>query len=388
LVCGTYLLIGTILTILGPLLPEITAYFEVGYATIGGALLVSSAAYMPSVLWAGFGCARWGTRSVSTVGLLLMALGYAVAASASCWWVFVVGLGLGGGVGFAFAEAGVNALVMEVSDESKGAALNMLHVFAAIGAVLGPFIARGVLALSGSWQYVYAVLSLAFCVGAAVFAIRNDLGQRTQGGNAGPKPCWKDLASPMMAFLAAAMFFYVGTEIGLSNWIYSYAVMEVGVRAVVGASLNSLFWLGLGLGRLASVYASERLGYERFLFCGALGAALALLPGLVWPNAPVVVLSFFLTGFLFSGTFPTLLALGGQTFPDQNGPVSGILIFFAGVGSMVFPPAMGLLAEVRGISYAMTLAFAGAVALVAVTAALAWRIDRERKSGLKHARTA
>ena len=55
---------------------------------------------------------------------------------------------------------------------------------------------------------------------------------------------------------------------------------------------------------------------------------------------------------------------------------------------MVFPPAMGLLAEVRGISYAMTLAFAGAVALVAVTAALAWRIDRERKSGLKHARTA
>ena len=138
---------------------------------LSGALLYPLAAYMPSVLWAGFGCARWGTRSVSTVGLLLMALGYAVAASASCWWVFVVGLGLGGGVGFAFAEAGVNALVMEVSDESRCRAKHATRVCGdrcGVGTLHRSWRSH----LSGSWQYVYAVLSLAFCVGAAVFAIR------------------------------------------------------------------------------------------------------------------------------------------------------------------------------------------------------------------------
>lgn len=386
LVCATYLLIGTILTILGPLIPEITAHFEIGYATIGGALLISSVAYMPAVLWAGFGCARWGARRICAWGLLLMALGYAVAASAGRWWIFVAGLGLGSGVGFALAEAGVNAGVMEISDENEGAALNLLHVFPAVGAMLGPFVARSVVALSGSWQYVYAVLSLAFGVGAAVFAISKDQGQtiaETPKGQADSRSSWRDLASPVMCVLAAAMFFYVGSEIGLSNWVYSYAVTEVGVREVVGASLNSLFWFGLGLGRLISIHVSERLGYERFLFCGALGAALALLPGLLWPHALVVVVSFFLTGLLFSGTFPTLLAIAARMFPDQHGPVSGILIFFAGVGSMVFPPTMGLLAQTRGITYAMALAFAGIVALVAVTAALVWRVDRQRSYGLE-----
>lgn len=375
-----YILVGTVITILGPLVPEITTCFGVGYRAIGAVMIWTSLAYLPAVLLGGFLCGRYGTRKVNVAGLLGMALGYCLISLADKWWLFVVGSCLGGGLGFGLVETGLNALVMDVSAGRGGAALNLLHVFAAIGAVLGPVLARGVVAASGRWQLVYLILSVTFLLGAGALLLLRLPRASSAAKPSEQKAPVRGLFSPVVAMLAASMTFYVGAEIGLSNWMYSYIISVVGGSALLGASLNSLFWLGLGLGRLVAAHLSERLGYERCLFLGSLSACVVLLPGLLWRQPLVVTLSFFLTGLLSSGTFPTILAVGGKSYPHRKGPVAGVLIFFAGLGTMIFPPAMGYLADVRGIAHAMILAFASLSALAVVTAFLAFGVSASTRT--------
>lgn len=372
---ATYLLTGTVLTVMGPLIPEIMRHFAVSYVTIGTAMVLNSVAYLPAVLLGGFVCGRYGAHRVVLYGLALMALGYGTIAFADRWWLFVIGYCAGGGLGFGLLEAGLNAMVMQHAGLQQGAALNWLHVYAAGGAMAGPLIGRGLVALSGKWQLVYLLLAVLFAGATFVFAavhlpLPSQLAQEE-------KPQWgamaRSLLHPVIGVLAAAMTFYVGAEIGLSSWMYSYIVSEVGGGALLGAALNSLFWCGLGLGRLVSARLSEKMGYERYLLYSTFAAALTLAPALLWRHPVVATLSFFSTGLLFAGSFPTILAVGGTVVPGQSGPVAGTLIFFAGVGTMVFPPTMGYIADVWGIWQAMALAFCCTAALAVSTVFLKWK---------------
>ncbi|HHW09890.1 MAG TPA: MFS transporter [Firmicutes bacterium] len=387
----SYLFMGLLLTAFGPLIPDVTAYYGVGYAAVGNALIISAVAFLPAVLLGGVWSRRIGPPLVVFIGAAILTAGYVVIARAGSWPLFLTGLIMGNGVGFGLAETGLNTLILHLAAERKGAALNHLHFFPALGAMAGAPICRLIVAMSGRWQQVYIILAVLMAFVAASGAALSlsptlrkavkewrlagsgtgsgspgrtgDTGNSKgagadQGGDSSKKAgSYRQLLKqPVMLVLALMILLYVGSEMGATNWMYSYLVEGLGAGAAAGAALSSLFWLGLCLGRLLSARLSECWGYELLLWRGSLLAAVFFFIGLLSAMPGVVLVAFFLTGFSFASTFPTIMAAAGSYFPAHTDHATGLLMFGTGMGSVIFPPAMGYLAEAVSLPAAMFLA--------------------------------
>jgi fucose permease len=79
--------------------------------------------------------------------------------------------------------------------------------------------------------------------------------------------------------------------------------------------------------------------------------------------------AFAAAGVASGPVFPMIVAIGGERYPDRSASVGGSLTGMAIVGSIVYPPAMGILSVTVGLTAAMlgtvVLALASAGALIA-----------------------
>ena len=58
-------------------------------------------------------------------------------------------------------------------------------------------------------------------------------------------------------------------------------------------------------------------------------------------------------GFAFGPVFPTIVAIGGDRFPERSAAVGGLLTGAAVVGAVIYPPVMGFLSVNIGLAAAM-----------------------------------
>jgi fucose permease len=95
------------------------------------------------------------------------------------------------------------------------------------------------------------------------------------------------------------------------------------------------------------------------------------------PTLPLSIAAFAAAGVASGPVFPMIIAIGGERYPDRSASVGGSLTGMAIVGSIVYPPAMGLLSVTVGLTVAMlgtvVLALVSAGALVAFGRATASR---------------
>jgi MFS family permease len=134
---------GLVVFMFGPCLTAMAATFDVPLARLGLIFTAFSVGLIPSVLCVGYVSELAGKRLILLVSLLLTGTGCALFAAVSSMWTppsfllamgTVVLMGIGGGG----IEVLTNALIADENQPSPGFALNVTHVFFAIGAVLGP----------------------------------------------------------------------------------------------------------------------------------------------------------------------------------------------------------------------------------------------------------
>jgi FHS family glucose/mannose:H+ symporter-like MFS transporter len=316
-------------------------------------------------------------RLVLGAGPALMAVGLVVAATAPGWPVFLVGYAVTG-LGSGIVDAGVNALMMDLYP-GRAAMLNRLHLFFALGAFAAP-LAVGLSVDAGvPWTWT---LLLTAVVAAPVSVV---LGTRSlppshaapavePGAKAGPATA--RLGRGPLVLLAVAIACYVATEIGVSSWMVRY--LESAPLAVATLAL-SLFWAALGLGRLVSSFVVDRMGAVRFAVVWATGCGIAILAAILVPWLPATIALFTLAGFAAGPVYPMIMAIGGRFYPGRASMVSSTLASAAIVGSIVYPPLMGVVSEAAGLWWSMLGAglfvIGGAIAIWAA-ATLARRTGR------------
>jgi fucose permease len=176
------------------------------------------------------------------------------------------------------------------------------------------------------------------------------------------------LALPLVA-LAIAIACYVGSEVGVSNWLVRF--LETASVGLATSAL-ALFWGCLALSRIASAKVGDRFDHARFAAIAALVAAVALLAAVVVPSLPVSIVLFGIVGFAFGPVYPLIMAVGGDRFPGRSAAVSGFLSGVAVVGAIAYPPVMGFVSVGIGLGAAM----AGAAALALGCAIVLFLIGR------------
>ncbi|MFO1539234.1 MAG: MFS transporter [Chloroflexota bacterium] len=366
-----FFLVGWSIVLMPALIRDVQAHFRADDATMGGAYLFDSIAYIAGSIGIGVLTARGLRRPGLTSGGLLLALGLVLCALSPAWAGFVVGFTIFG-AGCGMLDSGVNALFLDLHPRDAARPLSRLHLWLALGAFIGPVTTGRLVEAGVPWQAVLlgtAGAAAAIAGALALHAMPSGRRPRTAAdGHAGSAPgrrlrsAGASLYLPL-AVLALGLGCYIAMEIGLSSWLVRY--LEEADLGLATLSL-SLFWGALAAGRAGATVLTRRFTPRAIAVGASLACAGAIAGAVVMPDLGARMVCFALAGLAAGPIYPMVMAVGGDLYPGRANLVGSILASIGVAGAIVYPPLMGVISETAGLAAAVV----GAAILAAATAPL------------------
>jgi len=350
---ATFVLIGLAAGGNGVLLLAQMGDYGVDRATIGIVFFTGSAGFVLAAFHNGALIQRFGFRVALAVGAGAYAVTGLYTATRPPFAAFVA-IQLISGYGTGVLESALNAYL--ASRPNARAELNQLHAYFGVGALLGPVLASWIIGFT-SWTVVFLVLavaSLPLIVGFLVSYPRRQPSESTPQQPHTPAPglLGAALRDPGVLLGSAFLAVYVGLEIGVGNWSFSYLVQDRGLpRSLAGYSVSG-YWLGLTVGRFVISPLAARIGATTSRMMSACLIGVIVTATLAWLS-PVAVLgcaALLLLGFFLGPIFPTTMAIVPQLAAERLGP-SAIGVMNAGgiLGGSAFPWLEGAITQSTGI---------------------------------------
>lgn len=329
----------------GVVIPSQMRDYQVDRITIGALFFGFSTGYLLSGLGNGALVNRLGVRTQLTLGVAVY-FASALGIGLHVPFGLLVALTFVSGAGSGVIDAGFNAYL--TSQPGHTALLNFMHAFFGVGALIGPLMASRILVAGYPWQDVYlvlAVIALPVLVGSAALLPRR----------VAPPPDAEPGARLAQALRRREVWFgaiflclYVGAEVSVGNWGFSFLTQHRGQGDLLAGYVVSVYWLGLTLGRLLinSVSSRAGVGVVAMLYACFAGMAVAVLIAWHGPGSTLAVLGFGLLGFFLGPIFPTTVAVVPRLTPPRLVPSAvGFLVGMSVVGGAVFPYIAGAVAQ-------------------------------------------
>lgn len=385
--------------------------YGVDRATIGITFFTVSAGYVLAGLSAGALINRFGIRIALAVGGLTYMLASLYLASRPQFAAFVI-VQLVTGFGFGVLESALNVHLAALPGATT--MLNRLHAFFGVGALIGPVLAAWIVGFT-SWTVVCLILAVACVPLVAGFLVaypgrqpheaepgpdrepdREPAGEASEAartarareaaraGEEGKGP-GRPVAGGMLAaalrergvLLGAAMLaVYVGLEIGMGNWGFSYLVQARALRPSIAGYSVSGYWLGLTIGRFVISPVAARMGVSTASMIYACLAGITVTATLAWlsPVAAGASVALMLLGFCLAPIFPTTMAIVPQLTSARLAPTAiGVINAASTVGGAALPWLEGVITQNAGV--VMLLPFSVTLALILI--AIWWPIARQ-----------
>jgi fucose permease len=240
-------------------------------------------------------------------------------------------------------------LVLDLYPHARGGALNRFHFLFSLGALLSPVVVGQLVTAGIPWRAVVLASGVGIIAFAALFgAARMPSGRRVRALVMSPGETFTRAEQSLLPFagLAIGICCYIAAEMGVSSWLVR---SPAGIPVATATVVLSIFWGGSALGRLLSNWIAERLDYGvSTVGCIVLGSG-ALVAAVLVPLLPLAAALYGLAGLCYGPVYPMILAIGGTIYPQRLAALSGSLGAAAVVGSVVYPPLIGLMATPMGL---------------------------------------
>jgi fucose permease len=379
-----FVFVGVSAGVSGVLLPSQMASYGVGRATIGITFFAASAGFFLAGMGTGALVSRLGVRGALAAGGGAYALAVLYGASRPPFAAFLLAQ-LVAGYGSGVLESGLNVYLASLPGATT--LINRLHAFFGVGALLGPPFGTWVLGFA-AWTAVWLVLALAGAALAALFLLAFPRPKSE------PDPPALDQETPPAAAetargstsaalrdrgvqLGSAMLFvYVGVELSVGNWGFSYLVQARGLPESLAGYTVSGYWLGLTLGRFLISPLAARIGATTAGMMYACLAGITAAATLAWllPSTPSCV-ALAMLGFFLGPVFPTTMAVASRLTRPRLVPAAiGIMNAASTVGGSALPWLAGTLAQSAGMRVLLPFVVVLALAQFAVWRPLASRL--------------
>jgi FHS family glucose/mannose:H+ symporter-like MFS transporter len=338
----SFVLTGVVNTLLGPVLPALSARWQLSDAQAGYFFTAQFFGSIAGVILTGLLLPRRGFRFILTSGYLLMAAG--LNSLASTEWrfallgTFVFGFGLG------LVNPASNLLVSSTNPGRRAAALSALNFCWGVGAVLAPWAVSIVEARNILWPSLTVFAAGLFLVALAMMAVRSALPMpERQAGSP-----WRDSGQWRLAAAIAVMFFlYVGTESALGGWLAALMKRLPESRPWLWFRAPSIFWGGLLFGRGVAPWLLRRLRERNLAFMGLTAAATAICVLILARSGSWVLIAAGVAGLGLAAVFPICVALLAH-FGEMEQRIGGPMFAFAGLGGAVVPWLVGEVSSASG----------------------------------------
>jgi fucose permease len=295
---------------------------------------------------------RFHTKWIVIVSIFMTILGLlGFSLSKEYWMLFLIAVPYGLGAGA--IDASVNHYV---ANHYSSSAMNFLHCFYGVGAVISPYIMA--LALSKArWNegyrwtaYVQAGILLVCIISLPLWKKTEETYNEEEIKNsAGIR---ETLKVPGVGLTLIAFYAYCSGEATCFLWTPSYfAGTREGLSDEIIASFGSLIFGGLMLGRLISGFISNKLGDRLLIRAGIavelLGIIMVFIPGM---HYMVTAVGFVIIGTGMGPVYPAIQHMTPVNFGKRYSAAAiGLQMASAYVGSTFMPMVFGIMQQRIGI---------------------------------------
>jgi fucose permease len=321
---------GTVASLLGTLLPTLSAHFHLSPEQNGYIAALQALGLTLATLVAGPLMDSKGIKAALCSGLLLMFAALVALLRASAWTALVIAifaLGLGSGT----VVAAANNLASQVDERRRASMVNLANIFFGLGGLATPFVAANVLA-GNPMRLAYVVASLT--AGALLLALRSAVPARpTEPFHI--SALGRIERKPLLLALCALVFLYVGCEVAFWNWLPKY-LMNRGNDARTALNILGLgFASGMVGGRLLALPLLRRLSAAAVCTIAGTVMIAATLATIDLLNPSLVLLAVFVSGVAMGPVFPSALGITSDAFPRLTGTCMALVITAGWAGAAV-----------------------------------------------------
>lgn len=351
----SFILIGVITTLLGPILPSFSRHWSLSDAQAGFFFTTQYLGSTVGVALTSVFLPRFGFSRVTAAGFVGFLIGF-VFLGVGPWqissaMVAIIGLGYG------LTNPAINLRSTQLPSQSTAAAVTFLNFSWSVGSVLCPFLVGALIPTVGlrNFSLLLAAFSLAFIALHSSFRAAPAQAGRPRATR--PLQDWlAHLRLPRAVPLLLLFFLYVGTEVALGGWVATYEKRmpaiasgnwERGIFDQLGISLTlmiapSIFYASLLFGRgvapLALRHHSQVLVSTFGLSLATAGAAIIALSSSPHP----LYLGAAIAGFGLAPQYPIFVTWLAAIFRDDSTWIGALFFGAAGVGGGVLPWLVGI----------------------------------------------
>lgn len=364
-----FVLTGVVNTMLGPLLPLLSARWALSDQRAGYLFTAQFSGSMLGVMGSSLLMARRAHRASLMCGLALMALGSVTLLSVSWVWGILATFAFGTGLGFTIPTT--NILISELNPQKRAAALSFVNFSWTLGAAACPFFVSALLRTHRTSHLLFGIAAMLILMAVSLSRISFPKIDTASENVLGALPI-NLLRSRWAPILGALFFLYVGTEAGVGGWTATYAQRISPAPGTMWILMPSFFWAALLIGRatapliLNAVHELTLAEYGLALSTIGVGTLLAA------TNLSVVAIGVSLAGFGLSSVFPIAIASLSHKFGANASRIAGVMFALAGAGGATLPWLIGYTSTMSGnLKYGLAVPLVGCVVMLVLNRLLA-----------------
>jgi fucose permease len=316
---------------------------------------------------------RWGAKWFAVLGsgmimASLPAAAFAADYTALCISLFFLGLGAG------ILDMILSPVVAALNPERRAAAMNLLHSFYCVGAVVT--ILAGTLVLEAGHGWKSACLLLTPMPLALLVALAFQQFPKMIPHEHGQLPMRRLLRERWFMVALVAIFLGGATELGMAQWLPAYAETSLGFPQWVAATSLLMFSLAMVAGRII-IGVMRRLDPFLIMAWGCGLSVVAFMGGSFLPVPSLALAACVLAGFTGSCLWPTTLAVTADRYPGGGASMFGLLAALGNAGGIFMPWLVGAIADRWNLHWGLAIS---AIAPALLLPLLLWMRATKRRS--------
>ena len=334
---AAFVLTGVMTTLLGPMLPVLSARWALNDTQAGYLFTAQFAGSMFGVALSGMLVQRYGYRSAIVAGMGVMAVGAGALAAAA--WVSGLAAVAASGIGQGLTIPAANLLIAELYSARRGAALNWLNLSWGVGAAACPFAVAALVPSHRTGLFLLGVAGALLLLSLAILMPTLDLARaESRERFEANASIWR---SRYISLLGCLFYLYVGTENCIGGWIASYAQRLQNAPGAVWAVAPSLFWISLLAGRALAPAILRRIGERELAQFGLVLASCGVAILLAAHTLAILLVGVAVSGLGLAPVFPIDISMVSAHFGKGAPRVSGLMFALAGLGGATLPGLVG-----------------------------------------------
>lgn len=349
----SFLLFGIFQCLFGAEASVIKDFFNISSSKFGVIItLVSFGGLFISIFSAIFG-ENLDKMKMITLSLFLMLIGALGTIITSNFYVLLI-FALLSGLAYTFLDVMNNAIIGDLFAENKKTLLPSLHMFFAVGATFGAFIAGFMVNDKKPQSYIRPFVLIAVClIITLIFNIITTKKVINEPDYVKPIKT-KQKSGEIFKYPAAWIILLAGImhfsfQKGVQTWLPTYMMDNIGMSYENASITLTLFFLGAMFSRMLSPVLFNKFNIKRMTMLFMVISAISLALALICTNTVIAVILIFISGF-FHGIFAAALVyIACDIFPNMPAGASSIVLISISLGGLTAPLWMGVLSDYNNI---------------------------------------